>query len=183
MPNMCRIGFWSAVIGLLIHASGCNSTVSTKNVVSVSIELADLQPGHWIEADWNRVPVIIYHRTERDIANLKALHNEVFPEDNKEVVLDSLRSKNLNYFVSVMVSPYSACKVHLIPMGEKLLRDEKVWLGGFVCPCRDIPYDLAGRAIKPGRYNPSGWSKPTPYLKVPPYYLEGTKIVIGKEVK
>lgn len=182
IPTTANLGVWLAIISLLIYAAGCNSTASTKDKGNVTVELANLEPGHWVEADWNRLPVIIYHRTERDIANLKTLQDVVF-ENNKEEALGPLRSKNPNYFVAIMVSPHSACKVRLVPIGEKQLSEGKVWLGGFICPCREIPYDLAGRTIKPGQYNSSGWSAPTPYLKLPPYYFEGTKIVIGNAVK
>lgn len=171
---------WVIAIAVLVVLVACKQAGSGTSSVVV-IDIAALSEGHSVETQWNGLPVIVYHRTATDIANLSALDGKVFSQDDKSKKLGKLRSQRPEFFVANMVSPYSSCKTKFVPIDTNpVVPSGKLWLGGFICPCDEIPYDLAGRSIKPGRYNLSGWSRPTAYLEIPLYHFEGTNLIVGK---
>jgi Rieske Fe-S protein len=161
-------------VGYLVVAaalSGC--APSDRQAETVAIDVSELHEGQYVRAEWNNVPIVVYRQTAQDLLNLNALSEHVFVEAGAGDL--SLRSQREGFFVGVMVSPYSRCVVLYAPPKE-----DGSWLGGFNCPCRNIPYDLAGRTIRPGQYSPSGWAEPSAYLEIPPHHFEGDTLVIGE---
>jgi ubiquinol-cytochrome c reductase iron-sulfur subunit len=170
------------VMSILVLVSACARGGSDHAPPTVAVNTNELAEGHSLEVQWDGQPIVVYRRTPKDIENLHVLDQEVIPQRAESPTLGRLRSKRAGIFVAIMVSPYSSCKVTFRPSGAPLSGvPNKEWLGGFVCPCTDIPYDLAGRTIKPGRFSPSDWSRPTEYLRVPPHHYEGTQLVIGHD--
>lgn len=170
-----------ATLGVLAWVLFSNKSQTSPNPVEVRI--SELQPGQYFEFKWDRRPVIVYRRTEEDLKALMLLTNEVFPSTKDSVhISPTYRSKDPNYFVAIFVSPYSECTLKFVPKNDqRFVRTGKKWLGGFLDICREIPYDLAGRPIKPGIYSPNNYSEPTAALDIPPYtIIPGERVLIGK---
>ena len=148
-----------------------NPDASVLALSSVEVDLSPIAEGQNLVVKWRGNPVIIRHRTAKELEE----SNAVPVEDRKDPlarnanVKDSDPATDANrvvgdkekYLVMLGVCTHLGC----VPIGDA--GD----FGGWFCPCHGSHYDIAGRI----RLGPA----PT-NLPVPPYqYLSDTKIRIG----
>jgi ubiquinol-cytochrome c reductase iron-sulfur subunit len=130
-----------------------------------------MQPGQSITVMWRGKPVVIRYRTEREVAEAKAVAIDE--------LLDSLaRNANLEegtlatdenrsvpgmeqWLVMLKVCTHLGC----IPLGEQGV------YGGWFCPCHGSQYDTAGRV----RRGPAPEN-----MTIPPYaFTDETTVRVG----
>jgi ubiquinol-cytochrome c reductase iron-sulfur subunit len=128
-------------------------------LASTEVNLSSIQPGQSIRVKWRGKPVFIRHRTDKEIAEAKA----VALQELKDPETDEVRVKpgKEQWLVMVGVCTHLGC----VPLGQA--GDYNGWF----CPCHGSHYDTAGRIRKgPAPKN----------MLVPPYaFLSDTVIRIG----
>lgn len=149
----------------------------------VEVDIGGMAPGEMKTVEWRGKPVWIVRRTPEMVASLKKTDPQV-ADPNSQRKQDELtppyarneyRSRNPEYLVVVGICTHLGCSptAKFQPGAQPSLPDD--WAGGFLCPCHGSTFDLAGRVFK---------NKPAPdNLEVPPYTLDGTKLVIGRDEK
>ena len=146
----------------------------------VKINIAKVEPGQQMIAEWRGQPVFIVRRTDEILANLKKIEGQLADPDSKqsdqpENSTNEYRSIKPEILVLIGICTHLGCSPTFRP--EVAPADlGKDWVGGYFCPCHGSHYDLAGRVYK---------AQPAPLnLPVPPYYyVEGSDniIVVGLE--
>lgn len=146
----------------------------------VKVNIAKIEPGQQMIAEWRGQPVFIVRRTEEILANLKKIEGKLADPESKqseqpENSTNEWRSIKPQVLVVIGICTHLGCSPTFRP--EVAPADlGKDWVGGYFCPCHGSHYDLAGRVYK---------SQPAPLnLPVPPYYyVEGSDnvIVVGLE--
>ena len=141
-----------------------------------------ISPGHVLKincdgdssysvADIDGWPIVVVCRSPQDIERLDNLNDKVLDPEAGNKPGRWLRSARDDVFVVIGVSPYSRCTVKIVPEGSLSYAPD--WPGGFIDPCRDAAWDMAGRQIKA----PSGYSKFVGNLTVPKYsFISDTAI-------
>ena len=119
-----------------------------------TVDLGGLAAGQVETVEWQGKPVFIFHRTDKEIADMRAVETKIDPEPDEKRVIKP------EYLVVVGVCTHLGC----VPN-----RDGK---NGWLCPCHGSLYDNSGRVTRgPAPAN----------LAVPPYRFDGEKrIVLGK---
>ncbi len=148
--------------------------------------LSNLAPGESTRIKWGRYTVLVYHRTNEDIAALNkadksqfkdykdqtfpfSFFKHRFPEDHysDEIRYQNpiFRSKDPRYLV-VNSRPVleAACNVSYAKVSED---------GYLFEPCRGLKYDLAGRSVGFDKYN----------LRIPPYQINKNVLQLGNDKK
>ena len=142
----------------------------------VEVDISKLQPGQLLRVLWQKKPVWIVHRTEKNLKELSGLDDQL-ADPNSEIpqqpdyIKGTNRSLKDKYLVAVGICTHLGCSPTYRPevAPEDLGAD---WLGGFYCPCHGSKFDLSGRV-----YN--GAPAPT-NLVIPPYtYLSETTLKVG----
>lgn len=143
----------------------------------VEADISKLEPGQRLVVEWRGKPVWIVRRTERMLATLPRVDDELAdPEsensDQPKYAKNEARSIRPELLVLIGICTHLGCSplAKLEPgAGSGLGAD---WPGGFFCPCHGSLFDLAGRVYK---------NVPAPTnLVVPPHkYLSDTRILIG----
>lgn len=142
----------------------------------VEVDISKLQPGQLLRVLWQKKPVWIVHRTEKNLKELSGLDSQL-ADPNSEIpqqpdyIKGTNRSLKDKYLVAVGICTHLGCSPTYRPevAPEDLGAD---WLGGFYCPCHGSKFDLSGRVY-------SGVPAPT-NLVIPPYtYLSDTTLNIG----
>ena len=146
----------------------------------VKVNIAKVEPGQQMIAEWRGQPVFIVRRTDEILANLKKIEGQLADPDSKqsdqpENSTNEYRSIKPEILVLIGICTHLGCSPTFRP--EVAPADlGKDWVGGYFCPCHGSHYDLAGRGYK---------AQPAPLnLPVPPYYyVEGSDniIVVGLE--
>ena len=146
----------------------------------VRVNIAKIEPGQQMIAEWRGQPVFIVRRTEEILANLKKIEGQLADPESKqsdqpENSTNEWRSIKPQVLVVIGICTHLGCSPTFRP--EVAPADlGKDWVGGYFCPCHGSHYDLAGRVYK---------SQPAPLnLPVPPYYyVDGSDnvIVVGLE--
>ena len=146
----------------------------------VKVNIAKIEPGQQMIAEWRGQPVFIVRRTEEILANLKKIEGKLADPESKqsdqpENSTNEWRSIKPQVLVVIGICTHLGCSPTFRP--EVAPADlGKDWVGGYFCPCHGSHYDLAGRVYK---------SQPAPLnLPVPPYYyVDGSDnvIVVGLE--
>ena len=146
----------------------------------VKVNIAKVEPGQQMIAEWRGQPVFIVRRTEEILANLKKIDGQLADPESKqsdqpEKSTNEYRSIKPEILVLIGICTHLGCSPTFRP---EVARADlgKDWVGGYFCPCHGSHYDLAGRVYK---------AQPAPLnLPVPPYYyVEGSDniIVVGLE--
>ena len=146
----------------------------------VRVNIAKIEPGQQMIAEWRGQPVFIVRRTEEILANQKKIEGQLADPESKqsdqpETSTNEWRSIKPQVLVVIGICTHLGCSPTFRP--EVAPADlGKDWVGGYFCPCHGSHYDLAGRVYK---------SQPAPLnLPVPPYYyVDGSDnvIVVGLE--
>ena len=152
----------------LIHQM--NPDASVKALASVEVNLAPIEEGQSITISWRGNPVVIRHRTAKEIEEAKAVPLDDLPDQSaRNANAEGADAEDINrvvdgnekYLVMLAVCTHLGC----VPVGEA------GEFGGWFCPCHGSHYDTSGRIRKgPAPEN----------LLVPPYsYTSATAIKIG----
>lgn len=148
-----------------------NPDASTRALASVEVDIAALAAGQAITVLWRGKPVVIRHRTDKEIEEGEAVKLEDLKDkiarnanvDAGAAATDDNRAAKGKPAILVMIK---VC-THLgcIPL------DEQGEFGGWFCPCHGSQYDTAGRIRK----GPAPENLPVPIYS----FLSDTKIRIG----
>ncbi len=140
----------------------------------VKVNIAKVEPGQQMVAEWRGQPVFIVRRTEEILASLGKLHDKVAdPESAASVQPTYVDKTNRSIKPEILVlvglcthlgcSPSFRPEVAPVDLGPE-------WVGGYFCPCHGSRYDLAGRVYK---------AQPAPLnLPVPPHSYESDEVIV-----
>ena len=159
-----------------------NPDASVLAMASIEVDLAPLAEGQEIVLKWRGNPVIVRHRTLKEIEAAKAVPMDDLkdPVARSEVAKDGDPATDENrtikgheqFLIMMGVCTHLGC----VPQGDNPAKEFAVGegstkTGGWFCPCHGSHYDTAGRIRKgPAPEN----------LAVPKYsYITETKIQIG----
>ncbi|CAM3554364.1 ubiquinol-cytochrome c reductase iron-sulfur subunit [Parendozoicomonas haliclonae] len=141
----------------------------------VQVNIAKLEIGQQIVAEWRGKPVFVARRSDEMLNNIKALDASVLdPESSNadqqpEYAKNEYRSIRPDILVLVGLCTHLGCSPKFLP--EVVPMDfDPAWKGGYHCPCHGSKFDLAGRVYK-GVPAPSN-------LEVPPYSFQGDDVLI-----
>jgi ubiquinol-cytochrome c reductase iron-sulfur subunit len=141
----------------------------------VDIDIAAIEPGMLLRAEWRGQPVWVVRRTPEMLATLDTVKPRLADPDSKaaqqpDYAANATRSIKPEMLVLVGICTHLGCS----PTDR--LQPTEGWAGGFYCPCHGSVFDLAGRVF-------AGMPAPT-NLVVPPYmYLNDTRLRIGEDSK
>jgi ubiquinol-cytochrome c reductase iron-sulfur subunit len=147
----------------------------------VEADIAKVEPGMMIRAEWRGKPVWILHRTPEMLKTLPEMDGRVAdPQSDRpmqpEYAKNEYRSIKPEWLVLVGICTHLGCSP-----SDKLQAGPDSglggdWLGGFFCPCHGSKFDLAGRVFK---------NVPAPVnLEVPKYrFLSDTRLLVGDDSK
>lgn len=140
----------------------------------VKVNVAKIEPGQQIVAEWRGKPVFIVRRTDEILANLAKIEGSVADPESKASVQPTyvdpkVRSIKPELLVVEGLCTHLGCAPSFRP--EVAPADLGAdWVGGYFCPCHGSRYDLAGRVYK---------AQPAPLnLPVPPYSFETDDVII-----
>jgi ubiquinol-cytochrome c reductase iron-sulfur subunit len=145
----------------------------------VEVDLSRIAPGELAVIEWRGKPVWVIRRTPEMLASLKAAEPRLSDPRSKaseqpKYAENEYRSAKPEIMVMEGVCTHLGCSPQLKGADAKGEMGGD-WVGGFYCPCHGSKFDLAGRVFR-------GAPAPT-NLKVPPYTLSETKLVIGEDEK
>ena len=124
---------------------------------SIEVDLSGIEVGQSITVKWRGKPVFIRHRTEKEIAEARAVAMADLPDPQT----DEERAEKPEWLIMVGICTHLGC----VPIGQQGEYD------GWFCPCHGSHYDTSGRIRKgPAPTN----------LEVPVYvFLDDGKVKIG----
>ncbi len=140
----------------------------------VKINIAKVEPGQQMVAEWRGQPVFIVRRTEEILGNLKKIASELSDPESKAsdqpaYVNPENRAIKPEILVLVGLCTHLGCSPTFRPEVAPADLGPK-WLGGYFCPCHGSHYDMAGRVYK---------SQPAPLnLPVPPHSYESDDVIV-----
>ncbi|MEM9472706.1 MAG: ubiquinol-cytochrome c reductase iron-sulfur subunit [Pseudomonadota bacterium] len=148
-----------------------NPSASVLALASIEVDLAPIEEGQSVTVQWRGNPVIIRHRTAKEIEEAKAVNIADLPDPfaRNANVADGSEATDANrvvdgkeqYLVQMGVCTHLGC----VPIGNEGEYD------GWFCPCHGSHYDTSGRIRK----GPAPENLPVPEYQ----YLSDTKIQIG----
>ena len=157
-----------------------NPDASVRALASIEVDVASIAEGQEVTIKWRGNPVIIRHRTAKEVEAAKAvpLADLKDPTARSANVKDGDPATDENrtlpgkekFLIMMGVCTHLGC-VPIGNQGEFGVVEGSAKHGGWFCPCHGSHYDTAGRIRKgPAPEN----------LPVPPYkFLSDTKIQIG----
>ncbi|WP_367598881.1 ubiquinol-cytochrome c reductase iron-sulfur subunit [Pseudomonas fulva] len=140
----------------------------------VKVNIAKVEPGQQMVAEWRGQPVFIVRRTAEILDNLKKITGELSDPDSQAsdqptYVDPQVRSIKPEILVLVGLCTHLGCSPTFRPEVAPVDLGPK-WVGGYFCPCHGSHYDMAGRVYK---------SQPAPLnLPVPPHAYESDEIIV-----
>ncbi|MCO1621111.1 MULTISPECIES: ubiquinol-cytochrome c reductase iron-sulfur subunit [Pseudomonas] len=140
----------------------------------VKVNVAKVEAGQQMVAEWRGQPVFIVRRTEEILGNLKKITADLSDPESKASVQPAyvdpeVRSIKPEILILVGLCTHLGCSPLFRPEVAPADLGPK-WVGGYFCPCHGSRYDLAGRVYK---------SQPAPLnLPVPPHSYESDEIVV-----
>lgn len=139
-----------------------NPSAEVLALSTVEVDLSPIELGQAITVLWQKKPVFVRHRTEKEIKEAEDTPLSALKDPQK----DSARVIKPQWLVVIGICTHLGC----IPLGNKPTDPRGEW-GGWYCPCHGSEYDTSGR-IRQG---------PAPKnLYLPPYkFISDTKIEIG----
>jgi len=140
----------------------------------VKVNIAKVEPGQQMVAEWRGQPVFIVRRTQEILGNLQNIAGELSDPESKAstqptYVDPQTRSIKPEILILVGLCTHLGCSPTFRPEVAPADLGPK-WVGGYFCPCHGSHYDLAGRVYK---------SQPAPLnLPVPPHSYETDDIIV-----
>ncbi|RCL21240.1 ubiquinol-cytochrome c reductase iron-sulfur subunit [Pseudomonas sp. AFG_SD02_1510_Pfu_092] len=140
----------------------------------VKVNIAKVEAGQQMVAEWRGQPVFIVRRTDEILGNLKKVAGDLADPESKASVQPTyvdpqVRSIKPEILILVGLCTHLGCSPTFRPEVAPVDLGPK-WVGGYFCPCHGSHYDLAGRVYK---------SQPAPLnLPVPPHSYESDEIVV-----
>jgi ubiquinol-cytochrome c reductase iron-sulfur subunit len=140
-------------------------------------DLSKLLPGQMVTVIWRKQPIYVVSRPQAVVDKLAAhdgnLKDPASSESDQPVYTkNAMRSVRSDLLVLIGTCTHLGClPKQRFELGDATLGAD--WPGGFYCPCHGSKFDLAGRVFagSPASLN----------LRVPPYVIEGTNLIIGKD--
>lgn len=148
----------------------------------IEVDIAKLEPGMKITAEWRGKPVWVVNRTADMLAQLekndgrlrdpKSENNDQQPEYCRNPA--RARSEHPNLLVVEGICTHLGCSPQdrwKVGNAEGMGAD---WPGGFFCPCHGSKFDMAARVFQ---------GVPAPYnLRIPPHmYLPTGRLLVGAD--
>ena len=145
----------------LVQSLGPSKAVLSQ--ATVEVDLSSLEPGQRLTVVWQKRPVFIDYRTDKQIAEAR----EADTSRLIDPATDADRVQRPQWLVVVGICTHLGC----VPLGQKGGDPQGNW-GGWYCPCHGSQFDTSGRVRKgPAPTN----------LIVPPYeFLDDKRIRIGR---
>jgi ubiquinol-cytochrome c reductase iron-sulfur subunit len=143
----------------------------------IEFDLSKLQPGQLVTVLWRKQPIYIVSRPQAIVDQLAAHDGNLKDPQSSEsdqpaYAKNEMRSVRADVLVLIGTCTHLGClpKQRFEPGDATLGAD---WPGGFYCPCHGSRFDLAGRVFagSPASLN----------LRIPPYSIEGNKLLIGQD--
>ena len=140
----------------------------------VKVNIAKVEAGQQMVAEWRGQPVFIVRRTEEIPGNLKKITADLSDPESKASVQPTyvdpqVGSIKPEILILVGLCTHLGCSPTFRPEVAPADLGPK-WVGGYFCPCHGSHYDLAGRVYK---------SQPAPLnLPVPPHSYESDDIIV-----
>ena len=133
-----------------------NPSADVLALASTEVNIAAVEEGQSIKVMWRGKPVFIRHRTQKEIADARAVPLSELPHPQTDE--ERITKGKDQWLVMVGVCTHLGC----IPIGEK------GEYGGWFCPCHGSHYDTSGRIRKgPAPEN----------MYVPPYEFLGDDVI------
>ncbi len=145
------------------------------------VNVAELKPGefHKVVVGERQVSVMLLRRTESQLRDLERFEGEVADPTSQEsqqpnFARNRFRSDDPELLVVDLQCTHLGCEVNYYPADHPMMSHRgESWHGGFICPCHDATFDLAGRVHK-------GMPAPT-NLVVPPHrFLSDGEVLIAR---
>ncbi len=172
----CVVGAAGVVGAAIPFVSSWNPSAKAKAAgAPVKVNIAKLEPGQIMTAEWRGKPVYVVRRTQESLDNLDKLEGDLRDPNSEasnqpEYVDKQNRASKPEVLVLVGLCTHLGCAPLYRPdVGAQDLGGDE-WLGGFFCPCHGSKFDLAGRVY-------AGVPAPT-NLDVPPYSYETESILV-----
>jgi ubiquinol-cytochrome c reductase iron-sulfur subunit len=146
----------AARLALVKFVASMQPSADVLALASAEFDTSGIAEGTTLTVKWRGKPVFIRHRTDDEIAKETAVNTASL----KDPQTDAERVKDPKWLIVLGVCTHLGC-VPISGAGE---------YGGWFCPCHGSHYDTSGRIRKgPAPLN----------LELPPYTLEGGKLVVG----
>ncbi len=140
----------------------------------VEVDLSTIKPGEKKNVEWRGKVVWVIKRTPEQVASIEKIPASQLqdPKSEKAIQPSYVKGAERSITPDLMVMEGVCTHLGCSPV-EKATPGElgNDWPGGFYCPCHGSKFDFAGRVFT---------GSPAPRnLDIPPYKVEGTKLVIG----
>ena len=116
----------------------------------VEVNVSKIEPGQLVRAEWRGKPVYVVRRTEKAIADLSLVEDQLRDPNSEEpqqpeYATNQHRSIKPEILVALGVCTHLGCAptYHKGDFGEKVEGIED----GFFCPCHGSKFDMAGRVF------------------------------------
>lgn len=172
----CVVGAAGVVGAAVPFVGSWNPSAKAKAAgAPVKVNIAKLEPGAMMTAEWRGKPVYVVRRTQEALDNLKGMDEQLrdpHSEASKQPAYVDSDNRAIKPEILVLVGlcTHLGCAPLFRPeVGAEDLGGDS-WKGGFFCPCHGSKFDLAGRVYQ---------SVPAPLnLEVPPYSYEGESVLV-----
>ena len=141
----------------------------------VKADVGKLEPGQMVVVAWRGKPVYVVNRTEKMLADLPKLNDQLKDPDSEisvqpDYVQGISRSIRPELLVIEGLCTHLGCAPKFRPEVGAADMGGDAWFGGFFCPCHGSKFDLSGRVYSgvPASSN----------LIVPPYSFEGENVLV-----
>jgi len=157
------IGIAFFVVMYVVLAMVFGTKTGSRKLASQLVDLASINPGQFELVLWEERPVMIYRRTNADIAVLGLPNPELLDPDSNgsrqpNWAKNAYRSRQPEWFVAIGVGLDFSCPIKLVE-------------NGFADECRGSQYDFAGRVYR-RQYADEN-------LIVPVYTIKGSSLLLG----
>jgi ubiquinol-cytochrome c reductase iron-sulfur subunit len=160
-----------AVLTLWPLVDQMNPDAAALALATIEVDISSVEPGMSLVVKWQGKPVVIRNRTEKEIAEAKAValsdlkdpiaRNANLPADAPATDANRTAKGKENILLQVEICTHLGC----VPLGQQGL------YGGWFCPCHGSQYDTAGRI----RQGPAPENLPVPKYE----FISDNKIRIG----
>ena len=147
-----------------------NSSIVKKDHYLLRFNLNELEPGEVRIIHHNGLPIVIMHRTEKELEELLVIRSSLFDPDSKnstqpQFAMNYYRSLKPEFFIAYGVTPHLGIPINYRLKSYTNIHAAKTqWYGGFSEDQRTgFVFDKAGRI-----YNKSGNNLDIPNYKVTP---------------